>query len=248
MATLPLKSASAKKVFYPESSLPVMESSINAEQRYDTTITLRDRLRGQDIYIWGDLGIYYQEGNPRAVVAPDVFAVRGVGTQPRRTYLVWVEGRFPEFILEITSSTTRRQDTGPKRSLYESLGVLEYFLYDPSGRLLRPALQGNRLRDGHYDALSLDAGGRLRSEVLGLGLGVHDGWLRVWDDAQGTWLPKAIDAPEVVRAVQAQAVQAQAQAVQAQAQAQTAEARTLELEDEVARLRALLEQRNGERR
>lgn len=140
MASLPLTSVAAKDVVYPESGLPVLESSINAEQRWDTTLTLRDRLRGEDIYIWGDLGIYYEQGNPRAVVAPDVFAVRGVGTQPRATYLVWVEGRVPEFVLEITSDTTRRQDTGPKRSLYASLGVLEYFMYDPSGRLLRPAL------------------------------------------------------------------------------------------------------------
>lgn len=82
---------------------------------------------------------------------------------------------------------------------------------------------------------------------MGLELGVHDGWLRVWDEAQGAWLARAIDAPEVVRAAQAQAALAQAQTAEAQALAQTAEARTLELEAEVARLRALLEQRNGDR-
>lgn len=238
MASVPLTSAAAEEVVYPESGPPVMESQINAEQRWDTICTLRDRLRDEDIYVWGDLFLYYQRGNPQAVVGPDVFAVPGVGKHPRATYLLWEEVVAPGFVLEITSPTTHRQDTGFKRDLYASLGVLEYFLYDPFGRLLRPRLQGYRLQEGRYRPLAASPAGRLRSEVLGLELGVHDDWLRVWDDDQKAWLPKFTDAADAAR-------MAQAQAAQAQAQAQIAEARTVELEAEVARLRALLQQRSG---
>ena len=47
----------------------------------------------------------------------------------------------PDFVLEITSSSTWEEDQGHKRELYRRLGVTEYWQYDPE-RLLRGAEHG----------------------------------------------------------------------------------------------------------
>ena len=60
-----------------------------------------------------------------------------------------------------------------KRGVYASLGVSEYFLYDPRAEYLTPPLQGWRLRDGKYRPLPAvtvlpGRGTVVASEVLGL--------------------------------------------------------------------------------
>ena len=50
-----------------------------------------------DVYVSGDILTYYTEGNPRAVVAPDVLVSFGIGQKPRHTYKVWEEGKVPRF-------------------------------------------------------------------------------------------------------------------------------------------------------
>ena len=113
----------------------------------------RDRA---DVYVSGDLLMYYEKGNPKASVAPDVFVVFGVEDRVRERYLVWKEGKGPDFVLEVASKSTWREDLGPKREVYARLGVKEYWQYDPTGKYFTPVLQGLRL-----------AGGRLRAPVGG---------------------------------------------------------------------------------
>ena len=72
----------------------------------------RDR---PDVYVSGNLFIYYEEGNPQAVVAPDVFVVMGADGRDRETYRLWEEPKGPDFVLEITSRSTRREDRTVKR-------------------------------------------------------------------------------------------------------------------------------------
>ena len=127
-----------------------------------------------DVYVSADLLIYYEEGDLRVSVAPDVFVVFGVEDRMRGNYKVWEEGKGPDFVLEVASPGTWREDVGRKRSVYARLGVREYFLYDPTGEHLTPRLQGHRLEDGEYERLSavesIDRTLAIRSEVLGLGL------------------------------------------------------------------------------
>ena len=52
-----------------------------------------------------------------------------------------------------------------KRELYRSLGVREYWQYDPTNDYLEPPLQGLELIDGEYRPLAAP-----RSAVLGLEL------------------------------------------------------------------------------
>src|SRR5712692_995291 len=44
-----------------------------------------------DVYVSGNLFIYYEEGNPQASIAPDVFVVFGAPKRDRASYLLWSE-------------------------------------------------------------------------------------------------------------------------------------------------------------
>ena len=52
--------------------------------------------RDPDVYVWGNMMLYYVEGDRRKHVSPDVFVVRGVPKRPERDYyLTWKEGKGP---------------------------------------------------------------------------------------------------------------------------------------------------------
>src|SRR3712207_6523600 len=106
------------------------ETETHAAEIIRLILTLRDRYADQpDVYVWGDLLLYYEEGNPRASVAPDVFVALGASREPqRRIYKLWEEGVPPTFVIEVTSPSTRRDDLGRKRELYARMGVAEYLL------------------------------------------------------------------------------------------------------------------------
>ena len=129
--------------------------------------------------------MYYEEGNPRKSVAPDVFVVVGASRdEDRDTYLLWREPKAPDFVLEVTSKSTRRNDLVTKRALYESLGVAEYFMFDPRAEYLDPPLRGFGLHRGRYAALPNGAPA-LYSEALGLFLHVRGRALRLHDPVTG---------------------------------------------------------------
>lgn len=143
-----------------------------------------------DVYVSGDLLIYYQEGRPKVSIAPDVFVVYGVAKRIRKSYLLWEERKVPDFVLEMASANTWREDEGPKRKVYERLGVREYAQYDPTGEYLSSRLKGARLAGGRYEeqAVARSASGELTlsSEVLGLQMVVTgDGEFRFRDPVTG---------------------------------------------------------------
>ena len=82
----------------------------------------------------------------------------------------------PDFVLEITSRHTRANDEGPKRELYQRLGVQEYWRYDPTGDYLEPPLHGLELSGGAYRRLppSWLADGTQVMLQRGAGAGVAD--------------------------------------------------------------------------
>jgi Uma2 family endonuclease len=147
-----------------------------------------------DVYVSGNLWLSYEQGVPDAVVCPDVFVVFGVENRPRRSYRVWEENnRYPDWVLEVTSMSTRHKDERDKPITYAQMGVTEYFQYDPSGDYLQPRLRGRRLVNGEYQLLTLDelADGTLSvfSPVLGLEMRVlPDGKLRFFDRESGEYL------------------------------------------------------------
>jgi Uma2 family endonuclease len=143
------------KIIYPDSDgEPMAESDFQREPLIYALEALQTYFHDwPNVYVSGDLLIYYEKGNPEAVVAPDVFVVIGVSNHKRTSYKLWEEKKAPDFVLEITSRSTFFKDQGTKRGLYALLGVQEYFQYDPTNDYLQPPLQGVRLVNNNYQPL-----------------------------------------------------------------------------------------------
>lgn len=187
------------EVRYPESDgKPMAETDLHRDLMVDAIEAVREHFRADpSFYVSGNLFVYFEEGNPEAVVAPDFFAVRGVPAGRRRTYKVWEEGKGPEVVLELTSPSTHREDLGNKRGIYEDLGVKEYFIFDPFAAKSRPVLRGFRWTEGVLQpAAALREEGEnivFSSDVLGLELHGGPGTVRWIDPSTGRPLPTRED-------------------------------------------------------
>ncbi len=218
------------EIKYPESDgKPMAESDIHIEQLINLRFALRTFFRERaDVYVGANMFLYYTEGDPHDVVAPDVFVVIGAPNRLRRTYKVWQEnGHVPNVIFEISSESTRREDLYSKRGLYADLGVQEYFLFDPLGEYLTPRLKGYRLQDGAYVPIADEP---LTSAALQLQFRVEGSNLRVHDPARGMDLLYP-DEEEAARQM------AEERAEREAAARQMAEAEVARLRAELAKLR-----------
>lgn len=217
----------ATTIFYPESDgMPLPDALYQLDYFVEIISILKLFFSPrEDVAVSGDNFIYYQEGNPRTNVAPDCFVLIGGNVDSlwsNNTYLVWEVGKAPDFVMEIGSPSTWRQDLGPKRDLYASLGVGEYWMFDPSGgEHYGFGLRGETLVDGEYRELEMvrdaDSGVWARSDVLNLELHWREGRLWFYDPVGGRWLENMEEK---------------------EARAEAAEARLAELEAELRRLRA----------
>jgi Uma2 family endonuclease len=199
MAAFPLKD----EVYYPESDgQPMGETEVHSREIMDLITALQRRYHeAAEVYVNGDMLLYYVQGNPGRRVCPDVFVTFGIPKRPeRRSYFLWKEGRPPSMVIEVTSEGSRREDQ-EKKAIYAHLGVQEYFLDDPLGEYLNPPLQGYRLSGGDYRPIRSETDGSLASEVTGLLLRREHGRLRLvdgktgerllWRDEQGAALQTA---------------------------------------------------------
>ena len=144
------------------------------------------------IYVAGNMFIYFVEGDATMSVAPDVFVIPNLDKRLRPSYFMWLEGQVPMFIMEVTSNSTWQDDVGRKRELYESWGVSEYWMYDPTEETrLTPLLQGFRLVDGAYEPIEIEFDGesyRGVSSVLNLELHARKDWFRFFNPSTGEYL------------------------------------------------------------
>jgi Uma2 family endonuclease len=174
------------EIHYPESDgKPMAESDLHRDWMVWIIRRLQRFFAGQRIYVSGNLLVYYLQGDPKKSFAPDTFVVKDCEPRRRRIFKIWEEARTPNFVLETTSSTTRREDKGKKKKLYAELKIPEYFLYDPLGDWLDPPLQGFILKEGEYIAIEPDEQGRLLSEQLGITFALEAGQLAMFETATG---------------------------------------------------------------
>jgi Uma2 family endonuclease len=224
-----------KQVVYPESDgKPMGETDDHRNEMIRHIQMLEDYYHGQNVYVSGDLLVYYVEGDPRKCVVPDAFVVKGISPRSRRIYKIWAEGKAPDVVIETTSRKTRRKDTHVKPALYAQLGVKEYFLFDPHAEYLTPPLQGYRLVGDDFERIPTDADGALDSWELRLRLivnGRHLDFVRL-DTGQ-----RLLTRSEQV-AREAEARQREAEARQREVEArQAAEAEIARLREQLAHLR-----------
>jgi Uma2 family endonuclease len=242
MSAMPLKCE--EEVEYPISDgKPMAESPTHLLEMLYLIAALRRRYRSEpDVYAIGNMLFYYREGDPRSVISPDVFVVKGIPDRRRDIFQLWKE-RAPCFVMEITSKSTRRVDLRLKKDLYQWMGVEEYILHDPRGEYLDPPLQGYRLVDGRYQPMVASPDGSLVSRTTGLRL-LRDGeHLCLIDLESGEMLPtydemgdELEEALEEIR-LKDEALQQKDEALLA------AEERARAAEAELARLRRELESR-----
>ena len=136
----------AKSIIYPSSdNEPVAESFIHLYAILTTLEVLKQYLEGQQASVLANQFLYYAQGFPKMRVAPDVMVIYNVAPGGRDNYKMWEEGQAPSVVFEMTSASTQEQDKVTKKSLYEQMGVKEYWLFDPKGEWVKDQLQGYRL-------------------------------------------------------------------------------------------------------
>ena len=212
-------------IFYPEEDgKPMAVSDLHRDILMRTLQVLAAHFKHDaSVYVSGDILMYYVEGLPEKVVAPDVLVTFGIGKKRRRNYKVWEEGKIPDFAMEFSSKHTYRNDLDGKLKLYNSLGIRDYFLYDAEGLYLPLPLMGYTLVDGVYSAIPAGESGGLRSSSLNLDFHAGDEGLGIYDPVAGSWL-------------QTPAESATNRAETAEARAEKAEAEVAQLREELARL------------
>ncbi len=216
-----------RKISYPDADgKPMAESDLHRDWMVRILDLLKRRYRGEQVYISGNLFVYYEEGNPKKCVSPDAFVVRGRSSENRRTYKVWEEGGLPpEVVFETTSRKTKKNDTDVKPGRYLEMGVKEYFLYDPTSDYLKPPIRGFRRIGDSFIPIESDAAGWLSSEILGLSLGLDGRDLVIRDTKTGEVLLTDVEAEHNSRNA-------------AEAAQRLAEEKIRSLEAELARFRA----------
>jgi len=223
--TVPPKTAQVfppTKIYYPESDgKPMAETDMHADLLIDLRTALTDYFRdAPDVYVSGNLLLYFEEGDPTSSVAPDVFVVKGVTKRKRRVYKVWEEGKAPDWVIEITSRSTRAEDLGIKRGLYALLNVTEYFIFDPLQEYLKPRLQGYRLHKDNYLPIAPDAQGKFHSVILNLDLQTVNNELRLYDPRTNHYLLTPLEAQALARVETATRQNAEAEVARLRAELQ----------------------------
>ncbi|MCU0240395.1 MAG: Uma2 family endonuclease [Pyrinomonadaceae bacterium] len=176
-------------IFYPETDFQAMAET---DKHRDLIIELIETLKiyfanRENVYITGNIMFYYEEGVTEEVVSPDVMIVFGVNNERRRVYKLWEE-KVPSVIIEIASHSTFKKDRTDKKELYESLGVKEYFIFNPEYPKTLPSLIAYRLNDDEFELLKIE-NKRVKSEVLNFELVDKGDWLRLFDIQENRFVP-----------------------------------------------------------
>lgn len=225
---------SEDEVIFPPGDIlsdePPLESDLHRDQ-IDLLIRIlklwwRER---QDFYASGNLTIYYSPNQKKSehFRGPDFFVVLGTQKKDRKSWVVWQEdGKYPNLIVEILSSSTTAVDKGLKKQVYQdTFRTPDYFWFDP----VTMELQGFHLVDGKYQEIQVTTDGRLWSQQLELYLGVYEGKLRFFTTEN-----------QLILSSEELAGQERLRAEQAEKRAQQAEERAQQAEQEIARLREAL--------
>ena len=167
----------------------------------DTTIVL------------GEVPIAWDIPRRRADVRiPDLlvaFNVRPDRILDQKGYAIRQEGKPPDFVLEVASDTTSRQDETVKRRDYAAFRITEYWLFDPDwGQRYEAGLIGWTLVNGRYELITIHeyAPGMYYgySAVLELYVCWEHGRLRWYDPAARRYLRSYDEEQDNGIAVEAQ--------------------------------------------
>ena len=157
---------------------------------------------------------------------------------PALGYAMDVQGKPPEFVMEVASTSTALNDYTTKRVGYAAFGVREYWRFDPTGGERYPTgLAGEQLVDGEYlpiDVSQAEEGMyRGHSEVLRLDLCWEHGQFRWFDPLTQRYLLTHDDEAEGRINAEAELGTERQARMAAEAEAAEAQARVRQLEEEL---------------
>lgn len=242
-ATFP--TAEQSEIFYPsEDGTPVAETYDHLFALLATLDVLTQYLSGRQATVLADQFLYYSQGFPALRVAPDVMVIFDVAPGGRDNYKIWEEGQVPSVIFEMTSKETQDRDKTFKKTLYEQLGVLEYWLFDPKGEWIAQKLQGYRLQGKTYQPITT-----LYSEPLQLRLDIEGKRIAFYRQDTGEKLLVSQELAQALNQATQAKVEAQEEAEQerqrAEQERQRAEQERQRAEQAERRAAQLLEQLRG---
>ncbi|QLE39344.1 Uma2 family endonuclease [Nostoc sp. C052] len=229
-ATVPVSVES--EIFYPSADgQPVAETYDHLYALLTTLEVLKQYLANRQATVLGNQFLYYAQGFPKLRVAPDVMVIFDVASGGRDNYKIWEEGQVPTVIFEMTSFGTKGQDEIFKKTLYEQLGVKEYWLFDPKGEWVEQQLRGYRLRGEIYEPIE-DG----RSEPLQLRLVIEGKLIGFYREDTGE---KLLIPDELAQALRQEVLARQQAEELVEQERQRAEQAELQIEQLKARLRSL---------
>ena len=158
-----------------------------------------------DFHVGANQSIYFSLRQIRSqdFRGPDFYVVLNTERRERKSWAVWEEdGKYPNFILEILSDTTAKNDRGLKKQLYQDVfRTPEYFWFDPYSL----EFAGFKLNYGTYEEIPLQEQGWRWSEELQLFLGIVGEQLRFFTpEGELVPTPQEAETQERQRAEQAQ--------------------------------------------
>ena len=225
---------------YPESDGQPMAE--NTEQ-YEWLVKIKENLEvlfadAPNVFVAGDL-FWYPVADRRITgpLAPDVMVVIGRPKGYRGCYKQWEEGGIPpQVVFEVLSPANSLKEMADKRAFYDTYGVEEYYVYDPSANTLEVWLR----QDGRLGRVSHLKG--WTSPRLGIRFALSGETLEIFDP-QGRPFLTTVELAARLRRETERAEQSAAQMRQEQERAEQAVA-WAEREHEraerlAARLRAL---------
>jgi Uma2 family endonuclease len=156
--TLPKSRKGKVEIYYPETDETIMPEGII---HYLLGVRLVSTLLAffseqDDVKVFGNLMFYYEEGNAKKVISPDIMLCFNLQKMPTRVYKLWTEKVVPSVIIEIASESTWDKDLTSKLAIYQRLGVSEYYIFDVEYKCLRRPLMAFRLVDFVYEEVELE--------------------------------------------------------------------------------------------
>ncbi len=231
-----------------------MQNSIHLHEPAHQSALRRHLGNSGSTIVLSELPLAWHARQQRDYLIPDLlvaFNVNRADILMDKGYAIDEWGKPPDFVLEIASPWTARNDYVSKRKRYAEYGVPEYWRFDGTGENKYPQpLAGDRLVNGEYRPIEIRQAFRYRhwgrSRALNLDLCWEYGYLRWHNPATGLYLLTHDQEAEARLAAEAQRDAERNARLAAEAQRDAERNARLAAEAEAMRLREQLHRLPGE--
>lgn len=251
MTTKPVAAQPDSKVDGPVGEFPEypprddMQNAIHLHKPSHQTALSRHLGDEDTTIVISEMPLGWNPEHTACVLVPDLlvaFNVDPAAGIAQWGYAINDQGKPPDFVLEVASKNTARNDETNKRRGYADYGVTEYWRFDPSGRYYRNRLAGDRLVNGEYQSIPVaqveEGAYRGFSVALNLYVCWEHGLLRWYDPAMERYLLTHDEEADGRIAAEAALTDAQQGRIAAERQRDAERAARLALEERVRQLEA----------